>query len=242
MTYIIIGIIAVILAVPAVSAVLQIGSAMYMRVIERTVRESGLSDVDQRACLDSMDAAREHEMPVILMYDIWAPLVMLLVLPFVKREANKLPDFWRKWDNNVSINGDSGGVLMPDGSWVGYYDVPDWEAVKGYPQVSYDDPSYGGDAYYARGHHPRSFWARYVWLGWRNRATQASFDVGIDSSAPIVTAAEGDGWRIRRSGDLWEVFSHRSWLRCYYGWKVYEAPGRVRPVCIGFSLRKGGAE
>lgn len=241
MTYTIICIIAAILLVPAIMAALQIASALYTRTVERTVRNSGMPDADQAACMDSMDLARERELPVIF-YDCIAPILMLLVLPFVPRSANKLPSWLRKWDNNISINGDSGGVLMPDGSWVGYYDVPDWEAVKGYPQVSYDDPSYGGDAYYARGHHPRSFWARYVWLGWRNRATQASFDVGIDSSAPIVTAAEGDGWRIRRSGDLWEVFSHRSWLRCYYGWKVYEAPGRVRPVCIGFSFRKGGAK
>lgn len=231
---------AAILAVPILSIALQVASTLYTREAERTVRESGLSPDDQAACLDSMDEARSRELPIIWLYDCWAPLLMLLVLPFVKRSANALPTWLSKWDNNISINGDSGGVQMPDGSWVGYNDVNDWLAVKGCLQVSYDDPRYDGDAYYARGHHPRSFWARYIWLGWRNRATRASFDAGIDSQAPIVTAAEGEGWRIRRTGDLWEVFSHRRWLRCYYGWKVYEAPGRVRPVTIGFSLRRPG--
>jgi len=236
--YIIIG---AILLVPIISAILQISSATYMRVVERTVRESGMSDVDQRACLDSMDAARESELPVILKYDIWAPLVMLLVLPFVKRDANKLPDLFRKWDNNVSINGDSGGVYNAQtGQWIGDYDVKDWTLVQpehGWHHYTYDDPLYDGDAYYAKGHHPRSFWARWIWLGFRNRATKASFDVGINSTEPAITVAEGDGWTIKRSGKLWEVFSLRNGVRVYYGWKVYEAPGCVRPVTIGYSLR-----
>ena len=232
-----IGVILAILAVPAVAAALQLFAALHTRIVERIVRESGMSESDQAACLDSMDEARQRELPVIW-YDCLAPIVMLFVLPFVPRGANKLPAMWRKWDNNISINGDGGGVQMPDGSWVEGYEVKDWEAVRGYLYVKYDDPRYGGDAYYAKGHHPRSFWARYIWLGWRNRATQASFDVGIDSGAPIITAAEGDGWRIRRSGDLWEVTSHQNNVRVYYGWKVYEAPGRVRPVTIGISWRR----
>lgn len=230
-------VICLILAVPVLLAALQLASAMYTRIVERTIHESGMSEEDQAECLDSMDLARDHELPVIW-YDCLAPILMLLVLPFIPRSANKLPNWLRKWDNNKSINGDSGGVQLPDGTWMNDYDVKDWEAVKDYLHVTYDDPRYGGDAYYARGHHPRSFWARYVWLGWRNRATQASFDVGIDSDSPIITVAEGDGWRIRRTDGLWEVFSHKNKIRVYYGWKVYEAPGRVRPVCIGFSFRK----
>ena len=64
--------------------------------------------------------------------------------------------------------------------------------------MSHSDPRYGGDCYYARGHHPRSFWARYVWVGLRNRASQLSKDLGEPVTEQLVCGepAQVDGqWR-----------------------------------------------
>ena len=82
---------------------------------------------------------------VVLPFGMLAPIVMLFVLPFVKKEADRLPKLFWFWDSNISINGDGWAKQRPDGTW-----------------VPYGHESYTGDAYYAKGHHPRSFWARYV--------------------------------------------------------------------------------
>lgn len=114
-----------------------------------------------------------------LPYSLSAPIVMLFVLPFVPKTATKLPSAFSKWDNDISINGDSGGILK-DGQWIDWRDIKDPTQYEGLLSVSYDDPRYTGDAYYAKGHNPRSFWARYIWLGWRNRASKLSLDGGVD--------------------------------------------------------------
>ena len=43
---------------------------------------------------------------VVLPFEMLAPIVMLMVLPFVKREADHLPKLFWFWNNNISINGD----------------------------------------------------------------------------------------------------------------------------------------
>lgn len=225
-----------VVGLPLLIAALEVGSALYMGRVNELLDDAELSNDDISACQASFKLARQAELKTVI-YSCTAPLVMLVVLPFVPRAANKLPRLFRKWDNNISINGDSGGVQMPDGSWVDFYDVKDWEAVKDYLQVKYDDPRYGGDAYYAKGHSPRSFWARYVWLGWRNRASQASFDVGVDVIEKPTTKYEADGVTISQAGNLWNLESTKDKIRVHYGWKLFDAPGRVRPVAIGFSLR-----
>lgn len=151
--------------------------------VEREIKALDLPEYHKLAAILCMDRAREADRSTRF-YDLTAPIVMLLVLPFVKREANSLPRAFAKWDNNISLNGDSGGVLV-NGKWIDYHDVKDWEAVRDCLQVTYDDPRYEGDAYYARGYHPRSFWARYVWVGLRNRATKLALDLGRKVEAPI---------------------------------------------------------
>lgn len=168
----------------------------------------GLSLADQVAACACMWRALKTDWRTRV-FDLSAPLVMAFVIPFVPRSANQLPHLFRAWDNNISLNGDSGAVLMPDGRFVGYHDVPDWEAVKGLPRVSYDDPSYTGPAYYlswpnklatqvegklpwlakllrkiAR---PRGWLARYCWVGLRNRATKLALDLGAEVDRPIET-------------------------------------------------------
>lgn len=73
-----------------------------------------------------------------------APLIVPIALMFTKWEDDKLPKLFTPWDNDVSINGDR---------------KEDWALDNHKP------------AYYAKAP-PRSFWARYVWLGWRNRCSK----------------------------------------------------------------------
>ena len=197
-------------------------------------------------CLDAAAAADRQTWP----YDLSAPVVMLCVLPFVKREADRLPKAFSKWDNNVSLNGDGEGWCDGDGTW---YDTRVRPAPEGVPVLSHSDPRYGGDCYYARGHHPRSFWARYVWVGLRNRASQRSVELGRDvTEAPQLISGRMDigtrmaGHFLLRQGDTYHYKSIRKWgpfaLIRSYGYKLeiryYQGPGRAAAVAIGRSLKR----
>lgn len=118
-------------------------------------RALGLPADVQAAALASFDRARKIDRSIRI-YDALAPIVVPFALLFTPRDADQLPGLFRAWDNNVSINGDSGGTLLPDGTWLQYRDTPadHWPELVGLLQCTYDDPRYTGDAYYARGRHP----------------------------------------------------------------------------------------
>lgn len=200
-------------------------------------------------CLDAAAAADRQTWP----YDLSAPIVMLLVLPFVKREADRLPKAFAKWDNNVSLNGDGEGWCDGDGTW---YDTRVRPAPEGVPVMSHSDPAYGGDCYYARGHHPRSFRARYAWVGLRNRASMLSVNLGRDVTArPVVVSGDPTihrhgpyGHFVLRHGDTFHYKSIRAFgpfaLTRSYGYKLEipfksaEGTGRAAAVAIGRSLKR----
>lgn len=203
-----------------------------------------------KACCESAKAADNE----VRFYDLSAPIVMLLVLPFVKREANQLPKLFSAWDNNVSLNGDGYGWQDPEtGEW---FDIRVKPAPAGVPLVSHSDPAYGGDCYYARGHHPRSFWARYVWVGLRNRASMLSVKLGRDVTArPVVVSGDPTihrhgpyGYFVLRHGDTFHYKSIRAFgpfaLTRSYGYKLEipfkspEGTGRAAAVAIGRSLKR----
>lgn len=186
-------------------------------------------------------------------YDLSAPLVMLLVLPWIKRSADKLPKLFRNWDNDVSMNGDGWGWQDSDGTW---YDTRIKPAPEGALLVSHSDPAYGGDCYYAKGHHPRSFWARYIWLGWRNRASLMSLELG-EPVAETPTLISGSmaihrggpyGHFLLKHGDCYHYKSIQKWhgfaLIRSYGYKLEIAyhMGRdtAAAVAIGRSLKRRG--
>ena len=205
--------------------------------------------------LDCLDAAAAADRQTWL-YDLSAPIVMLLVLPFVKRSADKLPRAFRRWDNNVSINGDGEAVLR-DGQWINLRDIG-WTPEPGERVYTYDDPAYTGNAYYANAH-PRSFWARYVWLGWRNRASQLSVDLGRDVAArPVCISGDTtigtrkEGHFLLRDGDTYHFKSVErtriiglQWaLIRSYGYKLeivrnsQDGTGLAAAVAIGRSLKR----
>lgn len=163
---------------------------------------------------------------MVFIPDILAPIVVPIALLFTKREDDKLPKLFEWWDNDVSINGD---------------------------QPQYWPLDYDGVTYYANAH-PRSFKARYVWLGLRNRASRAAqmagynYPNGVDDKerrvfGDIATGRDHEGWVVNNLDDIYQLYivkkiSSKMCIRINYGFKIWEKPqGRTTAmvVNIGFS-------
>lgn len=147
---------------------------------------------------------------LMLPADLLAPVVVPLALLLTPREANALPRWARWWDNDVSINGD-GWAVKRAGQWVRVVG----NELPGEVAVPYTAPAYDGDAYYAPGHHPRSFWARWMWLGLRNRASALAVRLGhqvqtadlidADTWGDPATNRDHAGWCVRRNGPVYQL-------------------------------------
>lgn len=246
----------IILIIAATITTLLVALRAYMSALGRVLKELAalpdLTDGDRAAAEACFRAAKDADDRTWL-YDLSAPIVMLLVLPFVKREADRLPKAFAKWDNNVSLNGDGEGWCDGDGTW---YDTRVRPAPEGVPVMSHSDPRYGGDCYYARGHHPRSFLARYVWVGLRNRASQLSKDLGEPvTERPVCISGNPDihrngpyGHFLLKSGNCYHYKSINRWhglaLIRSYGYKLeivrnsQDGTGLAAAVAIGRSLKR----
>ena len=62
-----------------------------------------------KSCCESAKAADNK----VRFYDLAAPIVMLLVLTLVKREADRRPRMFSAWDNNISLNGGGYKLEIP---------------------------------------------------------------------------------------------------------------------------------
>lgn len=201
-------------------------------------------------CIDRAQAA-EHK---TFWPDVTAPVVVAYALLFTPRSADKLPAWARKWDNNVSLNGD-GEAVYRDGRWL---DLRNGEAARpGEHVYRYDDPLYDGKAYYCKRLHPRGFVARWVWVGCRNRASALSVSLGVDvSERPVCISGSTDigrakpGHFLLKCGDTYHYKSFRHWgalcLIRSYGAKLEYALyrpegqfGRVPHIAIGRSYKGG---
>lgn len=213
----------------------------------------GLPTYVEAAAIACFDDARKRQRKT-WWYDASAPLVTLIALMFTPRSADRLPKWASRWDNNVSLNGDGHGWQDPEtGEW---FDTRVKPAPEGVTLVSHNDPAYGGDCYYARGHHPRSFRARYAWVGLRNRASMLSVKLGRDVTArPVVVSGDPTihrhgpyGHFVLRHGDTFHYKSLRAFgpfaLTRSYGYKLEipfksaEGTGRAAAVAIGRSLKR----
>ena len=253
----------IILIIVATIAALLVALRAYMSAPGRVLKELAalpdLTDGDRAAVEACFRAAKDADDRTWL-YDLSAPIVMLLVLPFVRRSADKLPSLFRRWDNNVSLNGDGEAVFI-DGKFLTAGHGITWEdynaaLARGAYRYTYDDPLYHGDAYYAKGHRPRSFWARWVWVGWRNRASQLSVDLGRDVAArPLCISGNPDihrngpyGHFLLKSGNCYHYKSINRWhglaLIRSYGYKLeivrhsQDGTGLAAAVAIGRSLKR----
>ena len=222
-------------------------------VIDEVMALADVSLPDRLAAVTCLHEARRVERRTWL-YDATAPLVTAVALLLTPRSANHLPRWARKWDNNVSLNGD-GEVVLRDGQWVNLRDIG-WMPQHGERVYTYDDPAYTGDAYYAKGHHPRSWWARWVWVGWRNRASQLSKDLGEPvTERPVCISGNPDihrngpyGHFLLKSGNCYHYKSINRWhglaLIRSYGYKLeivrnsQDGTGLAAAVAIGRSLKR----
>lgn len=171
---------------------------------------------------------------VTIIPDLLAPIVVPIALLFTKWEAESLPKFFWIWDNDVNINGDTRTDDPHDGlgGW-GVRHVP-YEANS---QEAIDM------CYYAPGHHPRSFYARWVWLGLRNRASALSLRLGKRVYGTANTVTKGD-ITVTRIENVWRYYELLKVgpvvIRMHCGYKIPTTPPlqRASVVSIGFSLRK----
>lgn len=210
-----------------------------------------LPDDTKRAIRADCEAARRADRRT-WPYDLSAPLVTLVALLFTPRSADRLPAWASKWDNDVSLNGDGHGWLDAEGQW--HHGRDGVEPPAGTERISYDDPRYGGDAYYAEGHHPRSFYARWVWVGLRNRASKLSKDLGVRvEGQPEVISGSMDIGR-RQEGHFVLKYGDAYHYKCFkrlgpfvlirsYGHKLeipyrLQRPGGAAATAIGRSLKR----
>ena len=172
----------VVLAV-LVRSLIGISQAEGRAQMELRVQALEISEAHKAAALDYFD--RVAELVPSTWGRLWdhlrAPFILLLPLRKLPWEATALPPALAYWDNNVSINGDGWGWFdNAAGEWRN--DCQKYPPPAGVTPVPYTSLDYGGDAYYAPGHHPRSWWARFVWLALRNVASKPLHDAG-----PLIT-------------------------------------------------------
>ena len=179
----------------------------------------------------------------VIIPDILAPIIVPIALLFTKWEDEKLPKLFALWDNDASINGDKRTDDPNDGR-------NGWN-LKFVP-LEKDSEEAINMCYWAQGHHPRSFYARWVWLGLRNRASNASVMLGKQPDYTQELKIYGDpatenghsGWRLAVLGNLVRFYVCRKigpfCLRVHYGYKIGSPDGpyfgKVPFTAIAFSL------
>jgi hypothetical protein len=168
--------------------------------------------------------------------DLLAPVAVPVALLFTRWGDEHLPRWAWWWDNDASINGDVRTDDPTDG--LGGWALKPVPLARGSLQAR-------AMCYWAPGHHPRSFYARWVWLGLRNRASALSQALGSTATGP-ATFWNGPTWTITRVADDWRFYEllpipgTRLSIRMHCGYKVPRLPGEAKAaaVSIGLSLRR----
>lgn len=176
--------------------------------------------------------------------NLTAPVVVPIALLFCKWESENLPPLFWWWDNNINMNGDNADWKVgPDGK---SYPAP-------YPLEN--TPEVRAKNYWLKGHHPRSFLSRYVWLGLRNRGSKLSEQLGVSlqerdkdremwGDDPVGGGVEGTA--LYRAGDAYQLYWVRKLgpveLRASTGYKVWKenrwGVARASVTNITISARK----
>ncbi len=238
--------------------VTQVAARVGLPSIKKAIRNLAISDADKAAACACMDEGYRRESKTFI-YSSSAWYIVPFALIGLKESDTKLRSWARKWDNNVSINGD-GTCVLRDGEWVSVRmlrpDQKPYDWVE--PTISYDDPRYTGYAYYKfLGFikvKPRKYLGRFAWLT-RNRASQASMDQGVTPPVQIEVIS-GDfeisrtklGHFLMKSGVYYHFKDFSKWYGFVrirsYGVKLeydfYRKPEdyqKVPTVAIGWSAK-----
>lgn len=198
----------------------------------------------------------------LLKYKLFAPFMLFWLIYLTKQikwEDNVMPAKWWKWDNNISMNGDGWGTLLPDGTCLNFVDQALIDKGEG-SLIAYTDERYTADAYYCKGHHPRSKLARWVWLGWRNKASAYAQSLGKDMDLNATYQRWGthdsdvgkEGTQFHYCDGLWQmrdykrVFFGKLCVRRNMGFKINNTFVENKPhamvTWIPFSLRRWEGE
>lgn len=183
-----------------------------------------------------------------LFHNLSAPFVVPFALIGVPWEAERLPEgMFHGYNNDATINGD---VFV-------------WDGDKTSPLSTDKDDQFAIDSnYWAKGHHPRSFWSRYMWLGIRNRGKETYLhdapeipngqqDWGVDVTRGDADEESVPGWQVSRSGKHWQMIGVLPLVGGFFqevrwGWKLglwnyhynYFDKNRVMAVGINLKFRK----
>ena len=188
----------------------------------------------------SMNKSHDLFYPDVLLTKLTAPFAVPFIIPFLRWEDEKLPDWCSRYDNNISINGDSANwtnVTREDGIVYG----------KRIPQPLDKNITHnaGGDIlnYYTKRGHVRDWWARLVWLGYRNPGGGRAFQVGPNVShlvskvndttlkfdirrwGPAKPTRKEKSVVVYNIGEHWQIIAHypwkgKIWIDANLGYKV----------------------
>jgi hypothetical protein len=186
---------------------------------------------------------------LILPFDLLSPAIVPFLLFFTKKEDNQLRFLNGIWGNDMSINGD---VRKLDDS--GLYEF----------STDLNNAQEIEMCYWAKGHHPRSFYARWVWLGSRNRASmlnvrfgkevrtgqEAEYEFWSSNGTPWIQASDKWEWIVRKVLDkegipVVSIMSLEPvggfYVRRYFGHKIpvaYKEWNKAMIAIVGWSIRK----
>lgn len=149
-------------------------------VVRERLSKLTIPEADLNASRRFMKTALLRELPLRLFDSLLVWYAVPIALIGLRETATKLPKWASVFDNNVGLNGD-GELVLRDGVWVHLRDIGR-VVFPGEELSNYNDLRYTGYAYYkffGFKVKPRSYFGRLAWL-WRNRASQASVNVGID--------------------------------------------------------------
>lgn len=145
---------------------------------EELLREAGVPEDQIPKAIESFKQGRKENLKV-LPYSLSAPVICAIFLPFVKWDAEAVPRLFWQWDNNVNMNGDNGKVYPGQTKQVWHHGSNRIVTLRWWQPLE-DNEEARALCYWAKGHHPRSFYARWIWLGLRNRAKAYSQFLGRD--------------------------------------------------------------
>lgn len=219
---------------------------------EKYLAQAGVSDpsLRQQAVDYLLSCEQKYKQAKITKHKLtaWFVIGKLLLQNKVPFEAETLPEKYKNYDNDVSINGDRGEWLWENNQG-GTYAVMQ--------PVPLDDSAMPL-CYYAEGHHPRSNYARWIWLGFRNMASKLAFDSGPEITPEMrprlrqwgdpATDRNHPGVLVQEVDGHWSIYVVEPW---YFGLVIRRNMGvklglavnglrrRASLVMIKFSLIRG---